>query len=214
MPGWCINLFVWDVFSCPVLTQVFVKSQKSKAYFKRFQVKYKRRRGIYDASHCYQICGCWIWDLITHRAVLWNSLTEGKTDYRARIRLINQDKNKYNTPKYRFVVRFVSWISSIASGDCIWHLLICYLFLPYFYYYIFWPEEEIIHASILVVRLLERWKRDKKRIGGFPSGFKFSSTYKKNSLWSSKGWTLGAFTIVLYCTLHFVEGLLKEGLLK
>ena len=31
---------------------------------------------------------------------------EGKTDYRARIRLINQDKNKYNTPKYRFVVRF------------------------------------------------------------------------------------------------------------
>lgn len=42
----------------------------------------------------------------------WDSLpfffTEGKTDYRARIRLINQDKNKYNTPKYRFVVRFVS----------------------------------------------------------------------------------------------------------
>lgn len=35
---------------------------------------------------------------------------EGKTDYRARIRLINQDKNKYNTPKYRFVVRFVSYI--------------------------------------------------------------------------------------------------------
>jgi len=34
---------------------------------------------------------------------------EGKTDYRARIRLINQDKNKYNTPKYRFVVRFVSY---------------------------------------------------------------------------------------------------------
>eukprot|EP01018_Ginkgo_biloba_P015552 Gb_16695 [translate_table: standard] len=54
---------------------VFVKAQKSKAYFKRFQVKFKRRR-------------------------------EGKTDYRARIRLINQDKNKYNTPKYRFVVRF------------------------------------------------------------------------------------------------------------
>lgn len=34
--------------------------------------------------------------------------SEGKTDYRARIRMINQDKNKYNTPKYRFVVRFVS----------------------------------------------------------------------------------------------------------
>lgn len=35
--------------------------------------------------------------------------TEGKTDYRARNRLINQDKNKYNTPKYRIVVRFVSF---------------------------------------------------------------------------------------------------------
>uniref|UniRef100_A0A0E0CBK0 Large ribosomal subunit protein uL18 C-terminal eukaryotes domain-containing protein n=1 Tax=Oryza meridionalis TaxID=40149 RepID=A0A0E0CBK0_9ORYZ len=50
----------------------FVKTQKTHAYFKRFQVKFKRRR-------------------------------QGKTDYRARIRLTNQDKNKYNTPKYRFV---------------------------------------------------------------------------------------------------------------
>ncbi|KAL5220152.1 hypothetical protein ABZP36_024865 [Zizania latifolia] len=55
----------------------FVKSQKSSAYSKRFQVKFKRRR-------------------------------QGKTDYRARIRLTNQDKNKYNTPKYRFVVRFTN----------------------------------------------------------------------------------------------------------
>ena len=53
----------------------FVKIIKNKAYFKRYQVKYKRRR-------------------------------QGKTDYRARKRLITQDKNKYNTPKYRFVVRF------------------------------------------------------------------------------------------------------------
>ncbi|KAI4356229.1 hypothetical protein L6164_000267 [Bauhinia variegata] len=55
----------------------YVKAQKTRAYSKRFQVKFKRRR-------------------------------EGKTDYRARIRLINQDKNKYNTPKYRFVVRFTN----------------------------------------------------------------------------------------------------------
>ncbi|KAJ6791923.1 60S ribosomal protein L5-like [Iris pallida] len=73
---------------------VFVKAQKSKAYFKRFQVKYKRRR-------------------------------EGKTDYRARIRLINQDKNKYNTPKYRFVVRFTNKdvtaqiISATIAGDMV-----------------------------------------------------------------------------------------------
>jgi large subunit ribosomal protein L5e len=52
----------------------FVKVVKNKAYFKRFQVKFRRRR-------------------------------ECKTDYYSRQRLITQDKNKYKTPKYRFVVR-------------------------------------------------------------------------------------------------------------
>jgi len=52
----------------------FLKLIKNKAYFKRFQTKYRRRR-------------------------------EGKTDYRARKRLVTQDKNKYNSPKYRFIVR-------------------------------------------------------------------------------------------------------------
>jgi len=52
----------------------FIKVVKNKAYFKRFQVKYKRRR-------------------------------QCKTDYYARQRLTIQDKNKYKTPKYRFVVR-------------------------------------------------------------------------------------------------------------
>ena len=51
--------------------QPFVKLVKNKAYFKRFQVKFRRRR-------------------------------EGKTDYFARKRLVVQDKNKYNTPKYRY----------------------------------------------------------------------------------------------------------------
>ena len=36
------------------------------------------------------------------------SLFAGKTDYYARQRLITQDKNKYNSPKYRFVVRFTN----------------------------------------------------------------------------------------------------------
>ncbi|KAK9715466.1 hypothetical protein RND81_06G167400 [Saponaria officinalis] len=73
---------------------VFVKAQKSNAYFKRYQVKFKRRR-------------------------------DGKTDYRARTRLINQDKNKYNTPKYRFVVRFTNKdvvaqiISASITGDIV-----------------------------------------------------------------------------------------------
>jgi large subunit ribosomal protein L5e len=50
---------------------------------------------------------------------------QGKTDYRARLRLCTQDKNKYNTPKYRFVVRFTNTkvICQIAyasvSGDVI-----------------------------------------------------------------------------------------------
>jgi len=52
----------------------FVKVVKNKAYFKRFQVKFRRRR-------------------------------QGKTDYYARRRLVVQSKNKYNTPKYRLVVR-------------------------------------------------------------------------------------------------------------
>jgi len=53
----------------------FIKVVKNKAYFKRYQVKFKRRR-------------------------------QCKTDYYARRRLIIQDKNKYQTPKYRYVVRF------------------------------------------------------------------------------------------------------------
>lgn len=55
----------------------FIKLVKNKAYFKRYQVKFKRRR-------------------------------EGKTDYYARKRLVVQDKNKYNTPKYRLIVRFTN----------------------------------------------------------------------------------------------------------
>jgi len=53
----------------------FVKVVKNSTYFKRFQVKFRRRR-------------------------------DGKTDYFARRRLVVQDKNKYNTPKYRLIVRF------------------------------------------------------------------------------------------------------------
>ncbi|TPX51584.1 hypothetical protein SeMB42_g00134 [Synchytrium endobioticum] len=72
----------------------FVKQQKTKAYFKRYQVKYRRRR-------------------------------EGKTDYYARKRLVTQAKNKYNTPKYRLVVRFtnkditVQVVYSKINGDYI-----------------------------------------------------------------------------------------------
>src|SRR5688500_12062254 len=52
----------------------FVKNIKTKAYYKRFQVKFRRRR-------------------------------QAKTDFYARRRLIQQDKNKYDSKKYRFCVR-------------------------------------------------------------------------------------------------------------
>ncbi|KAI9011513.1 hypothetical protein BC832DRAFT_550919 [Gaertneriomyces semiglobifer] len=55
----------------------FVKQVKNKAYYKRYQTKYRRRR-------------------------------EGKTDYYARKRLVTQAKNKYNSPKYRLVVRITN----------------------------------------------------------------------------------------------------------
>ena len=62
-----------------------------------------------------EFCSFWLFSL---------NCVEGKTDYRARVRLINQDKNKYNTPKYRFVVRFVSFagfsfpLYLVTSGLC------------------------------------------------------------------------------------------------
>lgn len=70
----------------------FVKLIKNNAYFKRRQVKPKRRR-------------------------------QGKTDYYARQRLVRQDKNKYDSKKYRLVVRrtntkFISQIIySTMTGD-------------------------------------------------------------------------------------------------
>lgn len=74
----------------------FVKVIKNKAYFKRFQVKFKRRR-------------------------------EGKTDYYARKRLVTQDKNKYNTPKYRLIVRFTNKdiVCQIAYAKIEGDVIIC-----------------------------------------------------------------------------------------
>lgn len=48
---------------------------------------------------------------------------EGKTDFFARKRLVIQDKNKYNTPKYRMIVRFSNRdIVCQVSMDC--HILL------------------------------------------------------------------------------------------
>ena len=37
---------------------------------------------------------------------------EGKTDYQARRRMVIQDKNKYNSPKYRMVVRITNKVTA------------------------------------------------------------------------------------------------------
>lgn len=55
----------------------FVKLQKTKSYFSRYQTKFRRRN-------------------------------EGKTDYRARKRLVVVDKNKYSAPRYRLVARITN----------------------------------------------------------------------------------------------------------
>lgn len=70
----------------------YVVKMRNKAYFKRFQTKFRRRR-------------------------------QGKTDYRARKRLVAQAKDKYNSPRFRFVVRFSNQfvvcqvISATMTGD-------------------------------------------------------------------------------------------------
>uniref|UniRef100_A0A8C6GU99 Large ribosomal subunit protein uL18 n=1 Tax=Mus spicilegus TaxID=10103 RepID=A0A8C6GU99_MUSSI len=74
----------------------FVKVVKNKAYFKRYQVRFLRRR-------------------------------EGKTDYYARKRLVIQDKNKYNTPKYRMIVRVTNRdiICQIAYARIEGDMIVC-----------------------------------------------------------------------------------------
>merc|ERR1712127_75521 len=70
----------------------FVKVLKNKAYSKRYQTKFRRRR-------------------------------QGKTDYYARKRLVVNDKDKYDTKKYRMVVRMTnrrvlcSIVYSTIKGD-------------------------------------------------------------------------------------------------
>jgi len=65
---------------------------KVKSYFKRYQVKFKRRR-------------------------------QGKTNYARRRKLLKRDKNKYDTPKYRLVVRITNTrvitqiVNATLTGD-------------------------------------------------------------------------------------------------
>merc|ERR1712225_195472 len=88
-----MGLFPLPVVCC---TMGFVKVVKNKAYFKRYQVKFRRRR-------------------------------EGKTDYQARKRLVAQDKNKYNSEKYRLVVRFTNKdiVAQIVFSEIVGDKVMC-----------------------------------------------------------------------------------------
>jgi len=74
----------------------YVKVVKNKQYYKRFVVKFRRRR-------------------------------QNKTNYRLRRRLVTQDKRKYNTPKWRLVVRITNndVICQIASARMVGDRIIC-----------------------------------------------------------------------------------------
>merc|ERR1711869_142543 len=67
--------------------------------------------------------GCEEQSLLKRFQVKYKRRREGKTDYYARKRLVCQDKNKFATPKYRFVVRFTNKdiicqvVSSKLKGD-------------------------------------------------------------------------------------------------
>jgi len=119
----------------------FIKVVKNKAYYKRFQVKFRRRR-------------------------------EGKTDYYARKRLIVQDKNKYNSPKYRLVVRFSNTditcqiSSATTEGDRV--LAAAYSHeLPYFGIKVGLTNYAAAYATGLLVarRALKKLNLDDKYIG-------------------------------------------------
>lgn len=112
------NRFIWKINNfCDAASFIHVLNKLIISYRCLWKLKSQgpTPSGSKSSSREGEVCN---WYLVRLWSVmfLWNaddwilSLTrvEGKTDYRARIRLINQDKNKYNTPKYRFVVRFVS----------------------------------------------------------------------------------------------------------
>jgi len=114
----------------------FVKVVKNKAYFKRFQVKFKRRR-------------------------------EGKTDYYARKRLVVQDKNKYNTPKYRLIVRFTNKdiIAQIAYAKIEGDHVVCCAYaheLPQYGIKVGLTNYAAAYATglLLARRLLKKYKLD------------------------------------------------------
>jgi len=122
-------------------TNRLIKIQKNKAYFKRYQPKFKRRQ-------------------------------DGKTDYQARRGLCAQYKNKFNTPKYRLVVRTTNRdvicqvVYSRMAGD----VIICAAYsheLPKFGVKVGLKNYAAHYCTglLLARRLLAKMKLDKLYVG-------------------------------------------------
>jgi len=115
----------------------FIKVVKNRAYFNRFQVKFRRRR-------------------------------EGKTDYYARKRLVVQAKNKYNTPKYRLIVRLSNKdvTAQVAYARIEGDVIICAAYgheLPKYGIKVGLTNYAACYATglLLARRLLQKYKLDK-----------------------------------------------------
>jgi len=122
-------------------TMPLVKIVKNRPYFKRFQVKYRRRR-------------------------------EGKTDYGRRTHLVSQDKNKYNSPKYRFVVRFTNKdiICQIVFSQIVGDKVLCAAYaheLPSYGLSVGLTNYAAAYCTGLLCarRLLKKLKLDAKYVG-------------------------------------------------
>jgi large subunit ribosomal protein L5e len=119
----------------------FPKEVKNKPYFKRYQVKFRRRR-------------------------------EGKTDFYARRRLVAQDKNKYNSPKYRLIVRFTNRdiICQIASSKIVGDLILAAAYsheLPRYGVKVGLTNYSAAYATGLLCarRVLQKLKLDESYVG-------------------------------------------------
>jgi large subunit ribosomal protein L5e len=122
-------------------TNRLIKVQKNKAYFKRYQPKFKRRQ-------------------------------DGKTDYQARRGLCAQYKNKFNTPKYRLVIRTTNRdvVAQVVYSRMAGDVVICAAYsheLPKFGVSIGLKNYAAHYCTglLLARRLLAKMKLDKLYVG-------------------------------------------------
>lgn len=100
-------------------SQLFINNQQLGQYIQTLPITLLIR----PISHISFLSICFLSNL----QVKYRRRRQGKTDYRARLRLTTQDKNKYNTPKYRFIVRFTNKdiVAQIAYATLAGDVVVC-----------------------------------------------------------------------------------------